>query len=554
MRIAGTRRIALASCLVLGACGGTGLVTPTDATRPEAADALGTDGRILLVDAGVDATATDAANHDASATEAADVFAAIDVSRDAPAVDALAADRQPADAAADAQVADAPAPDARADVSPEASPEAAVDRCAGVSCTPSNDCHVAGCDPASGKCVEMPLGNGIGCNDGSACTQTDTCQGGTCQGSNPIVCSAVDQCHNPGSCDPSSGGCSTGSAVGDGLPCNDSNNCTSNDVCGGGQCAGTPVTCLPPGQCYVAGSCQPSNGSCPAPTFQLPTTPCTENGGQACDSSGTCQPAPIVRSTNPADATSGVVPPTDVSVTFSTPMNPATLSAQTTAGACSGTVQVSLDGFGSCIALSSGTPVLSPDGMTATFTPQPGLLVNRTHQIRVTSAAANTAGLFLSAPYTQPSGFTTGTTSGAENESGSAAEIDYCLVQFPTSLTVTSGTDTGLIYGRVFKSGITPSGGTSPIIAQVGYGPVTANPEYAASYTWFATSYNASCLGCGNNDEYMGSFTAPAPGTYWYLYRFSLDGVTWTYCDIDGAGSDAGFTFDLSQIPVMTVN
>ena len=32
-------------------------------------------------------------------------------------------------------------------------------------------------------------------NDGNVCTQTDTCQGGICVGSNPVVCTASDQCH-----------------------------------------------------------------------------------------------------------------------------------------------------------------------------------------------------------------------------------------------------------------------------------------------------------------------------------------------------------------------
>ena len=54
------------------------------------------------------------------------------------------------------------------------------------------------------------------------------------------------------------------------------------------------------------------------------------------------------------------------------------------------------------------------------------------------------------------------------------------------------------------------------------------------------------------------SFTAPAAGSYRYVYRFSLDqGVSWTYCDNNqgdsGAGSNPGLTFDLENEAVLTV-
>ena len=44
--------------------------------------------------------------------------------------------------------------------------------------------------------------DGTSCNDANACTQTDTCQAGVCTGANPVVCSALDQCHAVGACDP----------------------------------------------------------------------------------------------------------------------------------------------------------------------------------------------------------------------------------------------------------------------------------------------------------------------------------------------------------------
>src|SRR5216684_665797 len=45
------------------------------------------------------------------------------------------------------------------------------DLCAGVTCTASDQCHVAGtCDPATGMCSNPPKANGTACNDGNACT------------------------------------------------------------------------------------------------------------------------------------------------------------------------------------------------------------------------------------------------------------------------------------------------------------------------------------------------------------------------------------------------
>src|SRR5207249_10891658 len=39
-----------------------------------------------------------------------------------------------------------------------------------------------------GTCSNPAKPNGATCDDGSACTRTDTCQAGTCIGTNPVVC------------------------------------------------------------------------------------------------------------------------------------------------------------------------------------------------------------------------------------------------------------------------------------------------------------------------------------------------------------------------------
>ena len=143
------------------------------------------------------------------------------------------------------------------------------------------------------------------------------------------------------------------------------------------------------------------------------------------------------------------------------------------------------------------------------------------------------------------------------NETGNPSELDYCTTQFPLGLSVQTGTTTPTIFGQVFEAGVTEANGaSSTVTAQLGYGPLTANPEYEFGWTWFNAGYN---LQLGNNDEYQLSFVAPAVGTYAYAYRFSLDGgQSWTYCDGAaspdfGAGSNAGLLFDLVNVPLMTV-
>ncbi|MBI5531642.1 MAG: FG-GAP repeat protein [Deltaproteobacteria bacterium] len=113
--------------------------------------------------------------------------------------------------------------------------------CGPVTCTASDACHEAGtCDPTSG-CPNLVKADGTGCNDGSACTQLDTCQAGVCTGSTPVTCTALDACHDVGSCAPSTGQCSN-PAKPDGAPCPggmcQSGVCTSQDAGAGGAGVG----------------------------------------------------------------------------------------------------------------------------------------------------------------------------------------------------------------------------------------------------------------------------------------------------------------------------
>jgi len=149
-----------------------------------------------------------------------------------------------------------------------------------VVCAAADDCHDAGeCNPATGTCSNPEKVDGIACDDGDLCTQSDACLTGTCVGADPVVCAAADQCHDAGECNPATGMCSNPEKA-DGAACADDDVCTRVDACRAGICAGTDaVICTAQDQCHVAGVCNPATGVC--------SNPAAANGS-ACDDGNAC--------------------------------------------------------------------------------------------------------------------------------------------------------------------------------------------------------------------------------------------------------------------------
>ncbi len=141
---------------------------------------------------------------------------------------------------------------------------------------------------------------------------------------------------------------------------------------------------------------------------------------------------------------------------------------------------------------------------------------------------------------------------GTANESNTTVEMDYCNVQFPLDIMVTAGMMTPVIYGRVYEVGFTEAMGANPAITvEVGFGPANVNPSTQSGYQFFPATYNVQN---GNDDEYMASFSAPVlPGDYRYVYRFTRDGSSYTYCDKNGSGSNGGLSLEIHELPVLTV-
>jgi uncharacterized protein (TIGR03382 family) len=117
---------------------------------------------------------------------------------------------------------------------------------------PCDVCSVAAGAQKEGECTLL---SGPSCDDGNPCTSSETCAAGVCQGGTPVLCPAMDVCHDAGSCDSETGACVPVPKA-DGAPCDDGNPCTA-DGCIAGACIsthlldGTPCT----GGVCIAGGC-----------------------------------------------------------------------------------------------------------------------------------------------------------------------------------------------------------------------------------------------------------------------------------------------------------
>ncbi|MFN7135048.1 MAG: MYXO-CTERM sorting domain-containing protein, partial [Myxococcales bacterium] len=149
-----------------------------------------------------------------------------------------------------------------------------------VACPAKDQCHAPGsCNPATGACVEVPKPNGSACDDGNACTRSDSCVDGACVGSSPVSCPSANDCNEAGTCDPATGRC-TQARRPDGTPCDDGNGCTRSDSCRGGVCeGGAPVSCPDPGACEEQAVCAPATGGCAARP-RADGTPCSNGACQ----------------------------------------------------------------------------------------------------------------------------------------------------------------------------------------------------------------------------------------------------------------------------------
>jgi hypothetical protein len=126
-------------------------------------------------------------------------------------------------------------------------------------------------------------------------------------------------------------------------------------------------------------------------------------------------------------------------------------------------------------------------------------------------------------------------------------------VQWPPTLTHTLSAvnRTGNVYGQVWIDGVTFESGPTPSLrAQLGFGPDGSNPAEDASWTWVDAAFNVDA---GNNDEFVASLLPESPGTFDYVYRYTVtSGRDWLYADLSGPitpGTVPGHPGDLTVNP-----
>lgn len=148
-------------------------------------------------------------------------------------------------------------------------------------CDDNNACTGDSYDQGTHACVHTPL-TGTSCDDGSACTQPDTCENGTCVGTPAVTCTPLDQCHVAGTCNPATGTCSNPNKT-NGTPCDDGNAGTEQDRCLDGVCTGSPP-CDDGNACNGVEAPDGQGGCIPGVALQ-----CNDNN--ACNGVETCNPA-----------------------------------------------------------------------------------------------------------------------------------------------------------------------------------------------------------------------------------------------------------------------
>ena len=155
---------------------------------------------------------------------------------------------------------------------------------AAIACNDSNPCTTDSCTPGKG-CVHAA--NTIVCDDANACTKGDVCSAAKCMPGAAVTCNDNKPCTSD-SCNTKTGACEY---VANTLACNDSNACTTGDVCAASVCKpGTAKACDDKNGC-TDDKCDPVSGSC---VVTNNTAACTD--GNACTgvsdacSGGACKP------------------------------------------------------------------------------------------------------------------------------------------------------------------------------------------------------------------------------------------------------------------------
>lgn len=132
--------------------------------------------------------------------------------------------------------------------------------------------------------------------------------------------------------------------------------------------------------------------------------------------------------------------------------------------------------------------------------------------------------------------------------------IDFCRLQFPTSIAQPEGSQI-TVYGRLYIAGLTDQTTGNDVAPEVsaylGYGPDGSDPAVDPGWVWSRAAPNPGWNDAveQNNDEYQDVLSVPSPGEYDFAYAFSGDcGATFTYCDAGDGNSNGYATADAGQM------
>ncbi len=203
---------------------------------------------------------------------------------------------------------------------------------------------------------------------------------------------------------------------------------SASDDTGRNPCDPNPCT-TPPEACQgdtltrygSPGGCTPDGAEARCAYPVLGVTDCAATGQVCAAARDACVPPDLALTT--VVPTPDAPAPTDAAIrlTFNLALDPATVTAQTEAGPCSGGLQLSRDDFATCIAFDAALAALSDGGRVATLKPAGALTGGLVHAIRVTTAIAAAAGGRLPAPATRT--FTTAEARVCGSAGGSAVVI-----------------------------------------------------------------------------------------------------------------------------------
>ena len=150
-------------------------------------------------------------------------------------------------------------------------------------------------------------------------------------------------------------------------------------------------------------------------------------------------------------------------------------------------------------------------------------------------------------------GFQGGFWNGTSNVNGvlTVGGLDWANIQSPGSGSMCQGGSYN-VYGQVYKANVTnAAGATAGLTAQIGVSSANTNPATWPANAWSNANFNVQV---GNNDEFIGTISGLAPGTYYYSFRYKLANS----CNYEYGGFNAGgggfWNGSTHQNGILTVN